>query len=163
MTMTSHAATTLGERLKNHRQTLGVAESSTGGLISASLLAVPGASAYFLGGTIIYTLRARRDLLGIAPATLDAQQPLTADYVRLCAESIRTRLGATWGLAELGATGPAGTPYGHPPGICVLAVSGPVTRTRRLETGHGERERNMEVFTAAALELLTEALDAAGT
>lgn len=162
MTMTLHPATALGERLKHQRQTLGIAESSTGGLISASLLAVPGASAYFLGGAIIYTLRARRDLLGIAQATLDAQQPLTADYVSLCAERIRTRLGATWGLAELGATGPAGTPYGHPPGICVLAVSGPVTRTRRLETGHGDRERNMEVFTGAAFELLSEALDAAG-
>ena len=123
--MTLHPATALGERLKKQRQTLGIAESSTGGLISASLLAVPGASAYFLGGAIIYTLRARRDLLGIAQATLDAQQPLTADYVSLCAERIRSRLGATWGLAELGATGPAGTPYGHPPGICVLAVSGP--------------------------------------
>ncbi|MEX2481226.1 MAG: CinA family protein [Gammaproteobacteria bacterium] len=158
MSMNLHAAGALGERLKSRRETLAIAESSTGGLVSASLLAVPGASAYFLGGTVIYTLRARRDLLGIAQATLDAQTPLTDDYVALCAETIRTRLGATWGLAELGATGPAGTPYGHPPGICVLAVSGPVRLTRRLETGHGDREANMQHFTDAALELLDEAL-----
>jgi len=162
MSMNLHPATALGEHLKRRQETLGIAESSTGGLISASLLAVPGASAYFLGGTVIYTLRARRDLLGIEQGLLDAQKPLTDAYVTLCAETIRRRLGATWGLAELGATGPAGTPYGHPPGICVLAVSGPVTLTRHLETGHGDREVNMATFAHAALELLEEALARAG-
>ncbi|MEQ8660122.1 MAG: CinA family protein [Gammaproteobacteria bacterium] len=148
----------LAARLKAARHTIGIAESSTGGLISAGLLAVPGASAYFLGSTVIYTLRARRDLLGVDQATLDRQQPLTEDYVMLCAETIRRRLGATWGLAELGATGPAGTPYGHPPGICVLAVSGPVTLTQRVETAAADREANMGVFTRAAFALLGEAL-----
>ncbi|MAT65862.1 MAG: damage-inducible protein [Gammaproteobacteria bacterium] len=154
-------ATAVAQELKRRGETIGVAESSSGGLISAGLLAVAGASAYFLGATVIYTLRARRDLLGIGQAELERQEPLTDAYVSLCADTIRTRLGATWGLAELGATGPAPTPYGHPPGICVLAVSGPVALTRRLETGHGERERNMHVFTRAAYELLGEALAAA--
>ncbi len=149
----------LADILKARKHTVGVAESSTGGLISANLLAVPGASAYFLGGTIIYTMRARRELLGIDKATLDLQQPLTEAYVTLCAQTIRERLKATWGIAELGATGPAGTPYGHPPGICVLAVVGPVTVTRRLETGSPDREGNMQTFTRAALDLLREALD----
>jgi len=148
----------LAATLKSRRQTIGVAESSTGGLLSAGLLAVPGASAYFLGSTVIYTLRARRDLLGLTQATLDRQEPLTENYVMLCADTIRTRLGATWGLAELGATGPAGTPYGHPPGICVVAVSGPVSLTRRIETGAADREGNMAVFTRSAFELLGEAL-----
>lgn len=159
--LVSHTAD-LGAALKARRQTLGIAESSTGGLISASLLAVPGASAYFLGGTIIYTLRARRDLLGIDDATLARQEPLTESYVALCADTIRERLGATWGLAELGASGPAGTPYGHPPGICVVAVSGPVTLTRRLETGLADRETNMWIFARAAFALLAEALAASG-
>lgn len=157
-TLSSHA-TEVADILKARKQTVGVAESSTGGLISASLLAVPGASAYYLGGTIIYTLKARRDLLGLAQAEIDRQKPLTDEYVSLCADTIRTRLGATWGIAELGATGPAGTPYGHPPGICVLAVSGPVNLTRRLETGSPDREGNMQVFMRAAIELLHEALD----
>ena len=152
-------AADLADILKARKHTVGVAESSTGGLISANLLAVPGASAYFLGGTVIYTMRARRELLGIDKATLDVQQPLTESYVTLCAQSIRERLKATWGIGELGATGPAGTPYGHPPGICVLAVVGPVTVTRRLETGSPDREGNMQTFTRAALELLREALD----
>lgn len=159
MRMTISPTVELAQTLKARNETVAVAESSTGGLISASLLAVPGASAYFLGATVIYTLRARRELLGIDKATLDVQEPLTDAYVTLCAETIRQRLRATWGLAELGATGPAGTSYGHPPGICVLALVGPTTVTRRLETGHGDRERNMETFTAAAFELFREALE----
>ena len=158
MTSLSTHAGPLAAILKARKDTIGVAESSTGGLISASLLAVPGASAYFLGGTIIYTLRARRELLGLDQATIERQTPLTEAYVTLCAETIRTRLGATWGLAELGASGPAGSSYGHPPGICVLAAVGPITLTRRLETGSAEREANMEIFTRAALDLLHEAL-----
>ena len=154
----SEQAAAVAEILKARKNTVAVAESSTGGLISANLLAVPGASAYFLGGTVIYTLRARRELLGIDKVTLDRQQPLTDAYVTLCAERIRARLDATWGIAELGATGPAGTSYGHPPGICVLAVVGPVTVTRRLEPGSPDREGNMQTFTRAALELLHEAL-----
>ncbi|MEQ8234808.1 MAG: CinA family protein [Gammaproteobacteria bacterium] len=163
MSLTLEVPHELAAQLKTRRHTVGVAESSTGGLVSAGLLAVPGASSYFLGSTVIYTLRARRDLLGVAQATLDRQQPLTEDYVTLCAETIRTRLGATWGLAELGATGPAGTPYGHPPGICVLAVSGPVALTRRIETGAADREANMSTFTHAAFALLAEALAQADT
>lgn len=158
ITLSTQAAA-VADILKARKDTVGVAESSTGGLISANLLAVPGASAYFLGGTIIYTLRARRELLGIDKSTLDRQQPLTEAYVALCAQTIRTRLDATWGIAELGATGPAGTSYGHPPGICVLAVVGPVTLTRRIETGSPDREGNMQTFTHAALELLHEALE----
>ncbi len=158
ITLSTQAAA-VADILKARKDTVGVAESSTGGLISANLLAVPGASAYFLGGTIIYTLRARRELLGIDKSTLDRQQPLTKAYVALCAQTIRTRLDATWGIAELGATGPAGTSYGHPPGICVLAVVGPVTLTRRIETGSPDREGNMQTFTRAALELLHDALE----
>lgn len=159
MTTLSSYAAEVAAILKARKDTLGIAESSTGGLISASLLAVAGASAYFLGGTVIYTLRARRDLLGLEQATIDRQTPLTDAYVALCADAIRERLGATWGLAELGATGPAGTSYGHPPGICVLAVSGPVKLTRRLETGSPDREANMYTFMRAGIELLHEALD----
>lgn len=157
--LTSYTAD-LASALKARRHTVAVAESSTGGLISAHLLAVPGASAYYLGGTVIYTLRARRDLLGVDDATLARQEPLTEAYVRLCADTIRARLEATWGIAELGATGPAGTPYGHPPGICVLAVSGPVSCTRRIETGLADREANMQIFMRGAFELLAEALAA---
>ena len=158
MIVLADRANALAEILKQRKETVGVAESSTGGLISASLLAVPGASAYYLGGTIIYTLAARRDLLGLSREEIKTQKPLTDEYVILCARRIRERLNATWGIAELGATGPSGTPYGHPPGICVLAVDGPVTMTFRIENGCADREANMWEFAHAGLALFERAL-----
>ena len=158
MTLNINAAQNIGELLKARNETVAVAESSTGGIISAALLAVPGASAYYQGGAVIYTLRARRELLGIDKDSLERQEPLSESYVTLCAEKIRTRLKATWGLAELGATGPAGTPYGHGPGICALAVVGPVNSVQIIQTDHGDREKNMEYFCNSALSLLSEQL-----
>ena len=158
MSTLASPVTAIAEILKSRQQTVAVAESSIGGLLSASLLAVPGASAYYLGGAIVYTLKAREELLGLSPQTLREQVPLTEAYVSRCARAIRERLGATWGLAELGATGPAGTPYGHPPGICVLAVEGPVSLTMRIENGRADREGNMWEFTNAALQLFERAL-----
>ena len=155
----SERCAAVAEKLKARGDTVAVAESSTGGLISASLLSIPGASAYYLGGTVIYTIEARRDVLGIPDETLKGQTPLSEDYVTLCALQIREKLNATWGIAELGATGPAGTRYGHPPGICVLAVDGPVTLTHRIENGSPDREGNMDIFTDAAIALLDEAID----
>ena len=149
----------VADMLKDRQQTVAVAESSTGGLISSSLLAVPGASAYFLGATIIYTIEARRDLLGLSKETLKKQTPLSEGYVSLCAKQIRETLHATWGIAELGATGPAGTPYGHGPGICVLAVEGPVSLTHRIDNGSSDREGKMEIFADAAIDLLRQAIE----
>ena len=158
MKQLSERGLVVADMLKTRQHTVAVAESSTGGLISSSLLAVPGASAYFLGGTIIYTIEARRDLLGLSKETLKKQTPLSESYVTLCAKQIRQKLNATWGIAELGATGPAGTPYGHGPGICVLAVDGPVSLTYRIENGSKDREANMEIFADAAIKLLRQAL-----
>jgi nicotinamide-nucleotide amidase len=158
MSISSLTTKKIADLLIESNQSISVAESSTGGLIAASLLAVPGASAYFYGGAIIYTMRARRKLLQISKEQLNAQTPLTDDYVTLCAEQIKKQLKSTWGLAELGATGPAGTPYGHPPGICVLALVGPKNITRHIETGKGDREQNMLVFRDEALNMLLETL-----
>jgi len=151
-------STAVAALLKERDQTISVAESSTGGLISAALLAIPGASTYFLGGGVVYTLEARRALLGITNSQVEGLSPLSEEYITLSAQAIRQKLGTTWGLAEIGATGPAGTRYGHPPGMCVLAVDGPVQLTRQIETGSDDREANMWRFTEAAFELLGEAL-----
>lgn len=158
-TLTNRTAT-IATLLKQRQQTIAVAESSTGGIISASLLAVPGASAYYLGGSVIYTIEARNLLLQIPRDVLKTQTPLSEDYVTLCARQMRENLHATWGIAELGAAGPAGTPYGHPPGICVLAVDGPVTLTARIETASDDREANMWAFAERGFALLEEALEA---
>ncbi len=148
----------LGELLKSKGHTLAVAESSTGGLISAALLAVPGASAFFLGGGVIYTLEARRALLALPDDALVGIRPSTEAYALLLARTVRERLGATWGLAESGAAGPAGNRYGDPPGHSCVGLAGPVEKALTLETGKADREANMWAFARAALRLLEEGI-----
>jgi len=155
-------AATVGERLKARKETIAVAESSAGGLISAALLAVPGASAYFLGGGVIYTQAARRAILRVPDEAVAGTRSSTEAYALIKARAIRQLLDTTWGLAETGATGPTGNRYGDAAGHACLAVVGPgVTRAVTLETGHGDREKNMWAFAHAALELLETALRAA--
>tara|TARA_B100000686_G_C15918164_1_gene538217 strand:- start:6 stop:488 length:483 start_codon:yes stop_codon:yes gene_type:complete len=158
MNITFKESKNIAQLLRDRKETVSVAESSIGGLLSASLLALPGASDYYMGGAVVYTMRARRRLLGVTKETLDLQEPLTEQYATLLADATRTQLKSDWAIAELGATGPAGTHYGHPPGICVLAVTGPKTLSRYFETNSNNREQNMTIFLEEALKLLREAL-----
>jgi nicotinamide-nucleotide amidase len=150
----------LGALLKQRKETVAVAESSAGGLISAALLAVPGASAYFLGGSVIYTQVARRALLRVDDEAVKGIRSSTEAYALVKARAIRDRLDTTWGLAETGASGPTGNRYGDAAGHACIAVAGPVERVITLETGHGHREENMWAFARAALELLETSLRA---
>jgi PncC family amidohydrolase len=140
------------------KETIAVAESSTGGLISAALLAVPGASAYFLGGAVVYTRQSRRLLLQIPDAALDGMRPSTEAYALLLARSVREQFGSAWSLAETGATGPTGNRYGDAAGHSCLAIAGGVERAITLETGSPNRRANMKDFAAAGLKLLVENL-----
>lgn len=153
-------AETIATRLKARRETIAIAESSTGGLISAALLAVPGASAYFLGGAVAYTRLSKTQLLGIEEAELERARSATEPHALILARHARARFDATWGLAETGATGPSGNRYGDPAGHTCLAISGPVERAITVETGSCERLANMRTFAAAALDLLAASLDA---
>jgi len=148
----------IAARLKERRETVAVSESSTGGLISAVLLAVPGASAYFLGGGVIYTQAARRGILQVPDEAVKGIRSSSEPYARVKARTIRERVGATWGIGETGATGPTGNRYGDKPGHSCLAVVGPSEKVITLETGDSDRVTNMEVFTKAALELFASAL-----
>jgi len=150
-----------GALLKARGETVAVAESSIGGLVSAALLAVPGASAYFLGGTVVYTRAARETLLGIPASSLAGVPPASESMAALLAEGVRTRLGTAWGLGEAGATGPTGNRYGHAAGHGVFAVAGPVARARTIETGSPDRAANMRAFGVELLRMLVEALEAA--
>ena len=152
-------AEAVAERLRASRQTVAVAESSSGGLISAALLAVPGASAYFLGGGVIYTARARHRLLGLGREDVEGMRSASPPYALLLAGTVRERLDANWGLSETGAAGPAGNGYGDASGHSCIALAGPITLSRTLETGLEDREENMRRFAAAALRLLLDALD----
>ncbi len=149
---------TVGALLKARQHTLAVAESSAGGLISAALLAVPGASAYFLGGGVIYTHEARRTLLAMPDEALEGVRASTEEYARRLAGQIRARFGTTWGLSETGATGPTGNPYGDAAGHACIALIGPLEEALTLETGSSDREANMWTFTQAALDLLERSI-----
>ena len=147
----------VGALLKKREETVAVAESSSGGLVTASLLSVPGASSYFLGGGAIYTREARRELLGLSDDAVN-MRAATEDYALVVADAVREKLGATWGLCESGASGPTGNSYGDVAGHVAIALSGPKILARTLETGSDDREGNMWRFAGEALELLRDAL-----
>lgn len=147
-----------GARLKALGHSLAITESSMGGLLSASLIAVPGASAYFLGSTVIYTRQAGEALLGLTGSPAPGIRPLTEDYVLAMARVMRQRMGSTWAMAEMGASGPSGSPYGPPAGTGVIAIAGPVERAITVSTGTSDRVANMRAFARGGLELLIEAL-----
>jgi len=149
---------TIGGLLKARKETVAIAESSTGGLIAASLLAVPGASAYFVGGSVLYTHKAREAILGIELAEHPGMRASTEPYALLCAETVRERLVTVWGIGESGATGPTGNRYDDAAGHSCIAICGPQTRTVTLETGKADREDNMWRFAHEALALFEQVL-----
>jgi PncC family amidohydrolase len=150
-------AESIAARLKARRETVAVAESSTGGLIAASLLAVPGASAYFLGGAVVYTGASRAALLGIGEADMAGIRPSTEPYALMFARRMRERHDTTWAIGETGATGPTGNRYGDAAGHCCIAVVGPsAERAITVETGMSDRQANMRAFAQRALELFEE-------
>ena len=151
----------IGERLVTRGETVAVAESSAGGLISAALLSRAGASAYYLGGAVIYTRRAFRRFTTLTADDMAGLRSSTLPYAQLMARHQRERFRATWAVAETGAAGPDGNPYGDPAGHACIAVEGPQKRERLLRTGRSERAPNMLLFAATALELLDEAIASA--
>ena len=142
------------------KQTIAIAKSSTGGLVAATLLAVPGASAYFLGGAVVYTKSSRAALLGIGDAEMQGLRPATEAYSLLIARLVRERHSATWGFGETGAAGPSGNRYGDPAGHTCLAVAGPTERAITLRTGSADRLANMDAFARRSLELLVDVIAA---
>ena len=153
-------AEAIGARLKARGETIAIAESSTGGLISAALLSVGGASVYFRGGSVIYTAYARSGFLDIPnPLPPPIERASTEPYALLLADTVRARLSASWGLGETGATGPTGNRYGDKAGHTCIALTGPgFSRAITLETDDGDRIGNMRAFSERALRLLAEAL-----
>ncbi|MBX9590760.1 MAG: CinA family protein [Hyphomonadaceae bacterium] len=148
----------IANRLKERGDTIAIAESSTGGLLSASLLAVPGASAYFLGGAVVYTRQARRALVSIPDSTMAGIRSASEPYATLLAQTVRDQHGATWGLSETGAAGPTGNRYGDPAGHTCIALCGPAERAVTFHTGSSNRQANMHAFAEQALRILLDAL-----
>lgn len=149
--------------LRERGETVAVVETTAGGLVSAALLAVPGASAYYRGGAVTYTGVARDALLGLDMSQYPGVRSSSEPYARLIAGAIRERLSATWGIGETGAAGPAGNPYGDAAGHTCIAVAGPIPHCETLETGDADREANMWRFARRTLEAFAAALREATT
>lgn len=148
----------VGAALAAAGESVAVAEGSCGGLVSAALLAAPGASAWYRGGAVIYTPAAVRGFLASALRPPEGMVGASEPFVRYLAEASATALRATWGVGEGGATGPSANPYGDPPGHCWVAVHGPVLATRHLLTGRSDRLENMGLFALHALSVLEDAI-----
>jgi nicotinamide-nucleotide amidase len=148
----------IAAKLIERKQTIAVAESSTGGLISAALLSVPGASAYFLGGAVVYTRDARRLLMDIPDEAMKGIRSASEPYAKLLAGQVRQRFATDWGLSETGATGPTGNRYGDAAGHSCMVVAGPQNDEFTLETASNDRQANMQAFAKTALNLLLENL-----
>lgn len=147
--------------LKQRGETISVVEGSAGGLLSAALLSQAGASAYYLGGSVVYTAPAFKALTRIDPAILRDRKirSSTTDYATLMAEDSRLAHGAVWGLCESGASGPTGNGYGDPAGHTALAVVGPQAATKVVRTGSDDRIANMQAFAEAGLALLLKTIE----
>lgn len=146
----------IAEGLRARGEKLAVADGATGGLIMASLLTVPGALNFFVGGGVVYSFRAR-DVLWAQPR--DAYKGIRGpcqEYAELQARAIRDNLQADWGIAESGSVGGSTHPGGAPSGLSVVAVAGPdgfIAHTV-LETESDDRIANMYSFTRNALNFL---------
>jgi len=151
-------AARVGQALKDRGETVGVAEGSCGGLVSAALLAVPGASAYYAGGAVIYTLAASRAFVAGAVDAPAGMRGASEPFARYLARSAVAKLDCTWGIGECGAAGPTGNRYGDPAGHAWVAVAGPAEAARHVLTGDEDRLSNMTAFAIAALRLLAEQL-----
>ncbi|MBM3140265.1 MAG: CinA family protein [Chloroflexi bacterium] len=151
-------AAEIGERLVARGERVGVAEATAGGLISAALLAVPGASRFYAGGAVVYTLKSRIALAGARPEEYEGYRGTTEQLLGSLAEALRNRLECAWVIAESGMAGPGTTRDGRPAGRTIIGVAGPVTRTKVVETGIDDRARNMVEFTTLSLRELRDAI-----
>ncbi len=158
MTDLSTLAESAADILKQRGDTIAVSESSCAGLLSAALVAIPGASAYYVGGAIIYTRVAQAGLLRVPDEAMEGHRASTEYYATLNARTMRDILGTTWVLSETGASGPTGNRYGDDAGHACIAVSGPIERAITIETGENNREGNMWAFAKAAFDLLEQCL-----
>jgi PncC family amidohydrolase len=155
-------ANEIASLLTQRGETVAVAEATCGGLLSAALLWVAGASRYYAGGAVTYTLNSRTALAGVPAEEYANYQGTTPAMLANLAESLRSRLGATWCIAESGLAGPTPGRSGAPPGRTTVGVAGPVSRTQVYETGSNDREANMVEFTTLALRFLRDAVKEAG-
>ncbi|HUH66916.1 MAG TPA: CinA family protein [Syntrophales bacterium] len=144
--------------LTSAHETLSVAESSAGGLVSSCLLSIPGASSFFVGGSVLYSYQIRNEIVGMGKEEHGVYGGSTPELILEIATRFRERIGTDWVIAEGGAAGPSKSPYGHNAGYTALAIAGPINRAKSIETGKSDRIENMSEFTNALLSFFLDVL-----
>ncbi|KAF1983562.1 putative competence/damage-inducible CinA family protein [Aulographum hederae CBS 113979] len=148
--------------LKERGESIAVAETCAGGIISSSILSTPGASAIYYGGLTLYTLPSRIAFAGWTEETVKSYSGPTPEIVAGLAENVRDKLHASYTICESGTAGPTGgEARNRTPGYVALACATKEgkTYTREVETGLGpDREANMVRFSVEALTLVRDVI-----
>jgi nicotinamide-nucleotide amidase len=147
------SAAAVVDALVERGETLGVAESLTGGLLCAAIVDIAGASAVFRGGLIVYATELKSELADVPADLLAARGPVDPDVAVALAEGARKRCGAEWGVATTGVAGPD-PQGGRPVGTVYVAVVGPGAADVRRLTLDGDRAAVRQGAVTAALDLL---------
>jgi len=152
----------VGRMLTARKETVAVAESCSGGLLSRRLTRIPGSSAYFLEGFITYTNHAKVVRLGVPAGTIENHGAVSAETAAAMAEGVRRTAGSDYGLAVTGIAGPSGGTAEKPVGLVYCAVAGPTgTRVER-SIFWGDRIRVQEQASQKTLDMLRRLLDEEG-
>jgi nicotinamide-nucleotide amidase len=144
----------VGQLLSQKKQTLALAESCTGGLISRRITRIAGSSAYFYGGAVTYSNEAKMSFLGVSPATLEQYGAVSEQTVIEMSRGIRQRTGASIGLSVSGIAGPAGGTADKPVGTVWMSIALEARHEARLFHFYGDRERIILGASQAALNWL---------
>lgn len=145
--------------LRRRGETVATAESLTGGLVCAGLVAVPGASVVVRGGVVAYAPDVKSSLLGVPADLIDRVGTVDPAVARAMAERARDRLGATYAVATTGIAGPDPS-EGKPVGTVHVAVASPDGSVDRAYAFDGDRDTIRRRARGAALELLAERVGA---
>lgn len=148
----------VGTLLSHRKETLAVAESSSGGLVSSRLTDIPGASAYLLGAVVAYSNEAKIAQLGVRPDTLETQGAVSEPIAREMAAGVQSLLGTHWGVATTGIAGPGGGTADKPVGLVFVAVSGPHRTVSREAHLVPDRIAHKAATAQMALNLLRQEL-----
>ncbi|MCK5251879.1 MAG: CinA family protein [Thermoplasmata archaeon] len=150
----------IGRLLTQREETLAIAESLTGGLVTSRITDVPGSSAYLVEGVVAYANEAKETRLGVQEATLIAHGAVSEPVAREMAEGIRRRADTTWGISTTGIAGPTGDTEEKPLGLVYVAVAGPQGTMVRRNVFPGDRLAVKQASAEAVLALLLESLQA---
>ena len=143
----------IGRLLRERGESLSAAESCTGGEIAHLITTIPGASDYFLGSVTSYAIPVKEKVLGVPAGTIREKGVVSADVAEAMARGARQLTGSTWAVATTGLAGSEGDGINEG-GTVWIAVAGPDGTVSEKRIYHNDRERNIERFSASALDLL---------